>query len=138
MAPDVGAVATSTALTPYDPAKFQRDQARVFKGFWIKLRHVAGKLPFLDLLLAAYYCARDPATPLRAKATLMGALAYFVLPTDLIPDFMTGIGFVDDGAVLYAAFRAVSDHIKPAHRERAKELIERKLVGAPDPTPPAS
>jgi len=66
----------------------------------------------------------------------MGVLAYFVLPVDLIPDFMTGIGFVDDGAVLYAAFRAVSDHIKPAHRERAKELIQHKLIGAPDTTPP--
>ena len=132
-AADVGAVATSTALTPYDPAKFQRDQARVSRGFWTKLRRVAGKLPFLDMLLAAYYCALDPATPLRAKATLMGALAYFVLPVDLIPDFLTGIGFVDDGTVLYAAIRAVTEHIKPAHRERAKDLIQRKLVDAGKP-----
>jgi len=132
---DAGTVATSTALAPYDPAKFQRDQARVSKGFWKKLRRVAGKLPFLDQLIGAYFCALDPATPLRAKATLMGALAYFVLPTDLIPDFLTGIGFVDDATVLYAAIRAVSDHIKPAHRERARELIQRKLIGAPDAPP---
>jgi uncharacterized membrane protein YkvA (DUF1232 family) len=136
MAPDIGTVATGTALTPYDPASFQRDQDRVSKGFWTKLRRTAGKLPFLDLLVATYYCARDPATPLRAKATLMGALAYFVLPTDLIPDFMTGIGFVDDGAVLYAAVRAVADHLKPVHRERAKQLIRRKLSGAPDQASP--
>jgi len=135
---NAGAVATSTALVPYDPAKFQRDQARVSKGFWVKLRRVAGKLPFLDQLIAAYYCAIDPATPLRAKAILMGALAYFVLPADLIPDFLSGIGFADDATVLYAAIRAVSDHIKPAHRDRAKELIQRKLIGAPDGTPPAS
>jgi uncharacterized membrane protein YkvA (DUF1232 family) len=137
MAPDVSAVATGTALAPYDPARFERDQARVSKGFWTKLRRVAGRLPFLDLLVATYYCARDPATPLRAKATLFSALAYFVLPTDLIPDFMTGIGFVDDGAVLYAAVRAVADHLKPIHRERAKALIQRKLVGTPGETPPA-
>jgi len=135
---DAGAVATGTALAPYDPAKFQRDQSRVSRGFWKKLRRVAGKLPFLDLLIAAYYCALDPATPLRAKATLMGALAYFVLPTDLIPDFLTGIGFVDDATVLYAAVRAVSDHIKPAHRERAKALIRRKLIDAPGGTPPSA
>jgi uncharacterized membrane protein YkvA (DUF1232 family) len=135
---DAGAVATGTALAPYDPAKFQRDQARVSKGFWTKLRRVAGRLPFLDLLIAVYYCAVDPATPLRAKATLMGALAYFVLPTDLIPDFLTGIGFVDDATVLYAAVRAVSDHIKPSHRDRAKALIQRQLVGAPDQTSPSA
>jgi uncharacterized membrane protein YkvA (DUF1232 family) len=135
---EAGTVAPSTALAPYDPAKFQRDQARVARGFWKKLRRVAGKLPFLDLLIAAYYCALDPATPLRAKATLMGALAYFVLPTDLIPDFLTGIGFVDDATVLYAAVRAVSDHIKPAHRDRAKALIQSKLIDAPDSAPPSA
>ncbi|HWA43768.1 MAG TPA: YkvA family protein [Hypericibacter adhaerens] len=128
---DAGAVATGTALAPYDPAKFQRDQARVARGFWTKLRRVAGKLPFLDLLISVYYCGLDPATPLRAKATIMGALAYFILPTDLIPDFFTGIGFIDDATVLYAAARTVADHIKPAHRERAKALIQRKLADAP-------
>lgn len=116
----------STALVPYDPAKYARDQRRVSKGFWAKLRRVAFKLPFLDELIAAYYCAVDPATPLQAKAILMGALAYFVLPADMIPDFFAWIGYSDDAAVLYAAVRAVATHIKPAHRERARDFIERQ------------
>jgi len=125
-----GTVATGTALVPYDPAKFRHDQARVSKGFWVKLRRVAGKLPFLDQLLAAYFCAMDSSTPLQAKAILMGALAYFVLPTDMIPDFLPGIGYLDDATVLYAAIRTVVTHIKPAHRDRAKEVIRRQLVEA--------
>jgi uncharacterized membrane protein YkvA (DUF1232 family) len=138
LAAEAGTVATSTALVPYDPAKFQRDRTRVSKGFWTKLRRVAGKLPFLDQLIAAYLCAMDSSTPLQAKAILMGALAYFVLPTDMVPDFLPGVGYLDDATVLYAAIRTVITHIKPAHRDRARELIRRKLVGAPDGTPPSA
>ncbi|MFZ5789569.1 MAG: YkvA family protein [Pseudomonadota bacterium] len=121
------ATSASSALVPYDPEKFERDQARVAKGFWQKLRRVAAKLPFLEELIAAYYCAVDPATPLQVKAILMGALAYFVLPADMIPDFFAWIGYSDDAAVLYAAVRAVATHITPAHRERAKSFIANRL-----------
>jgi uncharacterized membrane protein YkvA (DUF1232 family) len=125
-ATDASAASAGSALVPYDPEKFKRDQARVADGFWRKLRRVAAKLPFLDELVAAYYCAVDPATPLQVKAILMGALAYFVLPADMIPDFFAWIGYSDDAAVLYAAVRAVATHIKPAHRERARDFIARQ------------
>jgi uncharacterized membrane protein YkvA (DUF1232 family) len=112
-------------LVPYDPAKFQRDQKTVEAGFWKKLRRVAGKLPFLDELLAAYYCAIDPATPLRVKAVLFGALAYFIMPVDLIPDFVAWFGFTDDAAVLFTAIRSVAANIKPEHRDQARASLER-------------
>lgn len=109
----------------YNPAKLQRDQAAVEAGFWKKLRRVASKLPFLDELLAAYYCAIDPETPLQVKAILFGALAYFIMPVDLIPDFVAWFGFTDDAAVLFAAIRAVSDSITPGHREQARASLAR-------------
>jgi uncharacterized membrane protein YkvA (DUF1232 family) len=114
-----------TALAPYDPEKLKRDEARVGRGFWAKLRRYARRLPFLEELLAAYYCAVDPATPLQVKAVLMGALAYFVLPADLLPDFIAWLGFTDDAAVLFAAIRAVAPHIKDDHRDRARVALDR-------------
>jgi uncharacterized membrane protein YkvA (DUF1232 family) len=56
-----------------------RDEARVRRDFWRKAARVAARLPFAEDLLAAYYCAFDHATPVKVKATLVGALAYFVL-----------------------------------------------------------
>jgi len=116
---------TGRALVLYDPAKLQHDQKTVEAGFWKKLRRVASKLPFLDELLAAYYCAIDPATPLRVKAVLFGALAYFVMPVDLIPDFIAWFGFTDDAAVLFAAIRSVAGSIKPEHRDQARASLTR-------------
>jgi uncharacterized membrane protein YkvA (DUF1232 family) len=109
----------------YDPAKLEHDQRVVEASFWKKVRRFASKLPFLDELLAAYYCAIDPATPLQVKAILFGALAYFVMPIDLIPDFIAWFGFTDDAAVLYAAIRSVSGSIKPSHREQARSSLDR-------------
>lgn len=113
----------------YDPIKLRHDQQMVEGGFWKKVRRFASKLPFLDELLAAYYCAIDPTTPLQVKAILFGALAYFITPVDLIPDFVAWFGFSDDAAVLYAAIRAVSGSIKPSHREQARVSLDRLADG---------
>jgi len=119
---------TSRDVTLYDPRKFERDRARVNHGFWPKVRRVARRIPFMDELLAAYYCTLDPKTPLQAKAVLMAALAYFVLPVDVIPDFIAGFGFTDDATVLYAALRSVGKYIGDDHRMRAKLLLDRALA----------
>ncbi|MGD9742641.1 MAG: YkvA family protein [Dongiaceae bacterium] len=113
----------------YDPEKLKRDQKQVERGFWRKLKRTAAHLPFLDELVAAYYCALDPKTPLQAKAVLMGAIAYFVMPVDMLPDFLAWFGFTDDAAVLYAAIKTVTGSIKPDHRERARAIIDKTLKG---------
>jgi uncharacterized membrane protein YkvA (DUF1232 family) len=101
------------------------EETLVRRGFWRKCRRVAAKLPFAEELLAAYYCAFDRNTPLHVKAALIGTLAYFVLPTDLVPDFLPALGYVDDAASLAATMRLVSAHILPAHRQAAAEALER-------------
>ena len=117
-----------TASWP-DAAAFTRDTAsdekKVRRSFWRKLRRVAASLPFADDLLAAHYCAFDRQTPMQVKAVLLGALAYFVLPTDLIPDYLPMIGYTDDAAVLAAAIKLVASHITPDHREAARRTLER-------------
>ena len=112
-------------LVLYDPEKLKRDQAKVERKFWDKLRKYIRQVPFVGDLIAAYYCAVDPATPLHVKAVLFGALAYFILPIDLVPDFIAWIGFTDDAAVLYAALRTIAPHIKDSHRRQAKAAIDR-------------
>ena len=101
----------------------EEDENALRRDFWRKLARVAARIPFAEDLLAAYYCAFDRATPLPVKATLVGALAYFVLPTDAIPDILPVIGFTDDGALLGTAIALVANHIRPVHREAARDRL---------------
>jgi uncharacterized membrane protein YkvA (DUF1232 family) len=93
--------------------------------FWAKLRRVLARIPFAEDLVAAYYCALDPATPVYVRVVLFGALAYFVLPVDMVPDFLAGLGFTDDASVLAAALAAVGRHLEPRHRAKARQSLER-------------
>jgi len=112
----------------FGPAeKLARDPERVRKNFWIKLKRVAAKIPFAEELLAAYYCAFDRQTPRHVQAALLGALAYFVLPFDFIPDMLPVLGFTDDAAILATTIRLVSSHIKPEHRDAAHNAMTRGL-----------
>lgn len=97
----------------------------VERGFWQKLRRTAGFIPFAEEAVAAYYCARDSNTPRHVKAAILAALAYFVVPTDLIPDIILGLGYTDDIAVFWAAWRAISPHVTDEHHGRAAHLLER-------------
>jgi uncharacterized membrane protein YkvA (DUF1232 family) len=95
------------------------------RSVWRKARRVAARIPFAEDLLAAYYCAFDRATPLQVRATLIGALAYFVLPLDAIPDVMPLLGFTDDAVVLATAIKLVANHMTPAHRDQARDALAR-------------
>jgi uncharacterized membrane protein YkvA (DUF1232 family) len=98
-------------------------EGRVRAEFWPKVRRVASRLPFAQDLVAAYFCAFDPATPLHVKAALLGALAYFVLPIDAVPDVLPLLGYTDDAAILATAIKLVTGHIRPAHRDAAREAL---------------
>ncbi len=101
------------------------DEETVRRGFWRKLKRLAAGLPFAEDLLAAYYCAFDRQTPLKVKAALIGALAYFVLPADAIPDVLPMIGYTDDAAVLAAAIKLVASHITADHHQAARHALAR-------------
>jgi len=114
---------TGTDLIPIDPERMAHDERVVNDGFWAKLRANIGKVPFVEDAVAAFYCATDPLTPLRAKAVLLGALAYFIMPADAVPDFIALLGFTDDAAVMMAALQTVRTHLRPDHYERARATI---------------
>lgn len=110
------------------PIAVERNRRTTRRKFLPKLLRIAGRIPFADDLAASYYCALDPATPKKAKAVLMAALAYFVVPTDALPDFIAVLGFTDDATVLATALGIVGSQIREPHRRAA-----RRLLGLPEP-----
>jgi len=115
---------SSRALVP----AVQRVNATVVKrGFWPKIRRMAGRLPFVEDAVALWFSARDPETPKATKAMLMAAMAYFVIPTDMLPDWFAGLGFTDDAAVIAAAVSLAGRAIQARHRDAAKALLQRLM-----------
>lgn len=111
-------------LAPAGEHEDARREEDVRARFWRTARRAVRQVPFLEDVVAGYYTALDRETPLRARGTLLAALAYFVMPADMIPDFIVGFGFTDDAAVLAAAIAAIRSHIKPAHREAARAALD--------------
>jgi uncharacterized membrane protein YkvA (DUF1232 family) len=112
----------------FEPAdRLAQDSESVRRRFWIKFKRVVAKLPFAEELLAAYYCAFDKQTPRHVQGALLGAIAYFVLPFDFVPDMLPFLGFTDDAAILATAIRMVASHIRPEHREAARAALKRGL-----------
>ena len=98
-------------------------EERVRAGLWTTVKRAARAIPFMEDVIAAWFCAIDPATPRRVRLTLLAALAYFVAPIDLVPDLLPLIGFTDDAGVLMAAIALVGSHITDAHRDRARRAL---------------
>jgi uncharacterized membrane protein YkvA (DUF1232 family) len=121
----VVATDSSAGFEPADRLAQDRDSVR--RRFWTKLKKVAVRLPFVEDLLAAYYCAFDKETPRHVQAALLGAIAYFVLPFDFIPDMLPVLGFTDDAAVLATAIRLVAANITEDHRQAARTALRRGI-----------
>ena len=107
------------------PATVRVNEQRVTRGFWPKIRKVASKVPFAADALSLWWCARDPTTPTAAKGMMLAALAYFVLPTDAIPDVLPAIGFTDDAAVIAALIAIVGKNLKAIHKDQAKTFLAK-------------
>jgi uncharacterized membrane protein YkvA (DUF1232 family) len=110
---------------------FHERERKVRRDFWATLRRFAGQVPFVEDLVAAYYCALDPATPMRVRGMLLAALAYFILRSRFRPLTwllrIPGLDFTDDAAVLTAVFGQVSSHITPIHRAAAARALDKEL-----------
>lgn len=117
-----------------DVNRLAGDRTRLRTEFMSKIKRVAAKLPFAEDLLAAFYCAFDAQTPRHVQAALLGALAYFILPFDAVPDMLPLLGFGDDAAVLVTALKMVSNHIRPEHHDAARAKLA-DMVGNEPATP---
>lgn len=100
-------------------------------GFWnkvIKYAKTAGQ-EVIEKALWLYYAAQNPQTPTWAKTTIYGALGYFILPIDAIPDMLPGVGYTDDLGVIAAAITAVSMYITDEVKQQAAQKL-RDWFGA--------
>ena len=109
--------------------RFEEQERDVRRDFWTTLKRLAGRLPFVEDLVAAYYCALDPATPMRVRGILLAALAYFIFRWRYrpLPLLWRGLAFSDDAAVLTAVF-GLTSHIKPVHRAAAARALGRDIT----------
>ena len=124
-------MASSDHTMGFEPAdRLAQDRESVRRRFWIKLKRVVAQLPFAEDLLAAYYCAFDKQTPRHVQAALLGAVAYFILPFDFMPDMLPLLGFTDDAAILATAIRMVAGHITKEHRDAARAALKRGIETA--------
>lgn len=101
--------------------------------FWGKLKKFAKKAgsSVVYAVLLLYYTLQKPEVPTKAKAVIIGALGYFILPLDLIPDFVTGVGYTDDlGALGFALFQVamyIDDSIKLKAKDKLSEWFGDKV-----------
>lgn len=107
-------------------------------GLWktlTKVALVAGEKSLLTAL-TLFYCLQDRETPPWAKGVIVGALGYLILPVDMIPDILPGIGYGDDWGALVAALGTVAAYIKDEHKSKASAQVTR-LFGSRNPPPTA-
>ncbi|MFW1478482.1 YkvA family protein [Vibrio parahaemolyticus] len=114
----------SVKSAPKD-AKAQTMQAPDEKTFWRKMKGSVKKAgeEIAVMGIKSWLAMTDSNTEVRHKAILGGALAYFVLPTDMVPDVLAGVGFTDDMAALTLAANSVGNAITKEHEAQAREKL---------------
>lgn len=110
----------------------QAQAQRVATRFWSTLRRAARRIPFVEDVVAAFFCAFDPKVPFKSRAIMLGALAYFVMPIDAVPDILLLVGFGDDIAVLGAAIAAIRANMTDEHYAKAREALGRSGIPEAD------
>lgn len=98
------------------------DEKLVRSEIWEKVKQTAGKISFVEDVVAMYFCAIDFETPTAVKLTIFGALAYFILPVDAIPDIIPG-GYTDDAGVIAAVLATINAYVTDDHRKKAKNWL---------------
>lgn len=95
-------------------------------GLWDKMKSVFKKagIKVIYLALVLYYTVSADSTPTAKKGIIYGALGYFILPIDLIPDAIPVVGFSDDLAALVACVSVVSMCITPAIKQQAEDKLK--------------
>jgi uncharacterized membrane protein YkvA (DUF1232 family) len=87
------------------------------------MKRATSRIPFMDDVLALYYCAIDPKTPAKIRIVIGATLLYLVMPLDIIPDFLAIIGYTDDITALMIVIKLVSSHVTQVHKDRARDRL---------------
>jgi uncharacterized membrane protein YkvA (DUF1232 family) len=95
--------------------------------FWDKItRHAKGAgRQAVEKALWLFYSVQSPDTPKWAKRVIYGALGYFILPLDAIPDFIPIAGYTDDITVMAAALATVAVYITDDVKRQAADRLQQ-------------
>ena len=105
-----------------------KNEQVVRSGFASKAKRFLRNLPMAEDAGALYFSMLDPRTPAWVKGVSAAALAYFILPLDMVPDLLPIIGLSDDLTVLSAAIAALSTHITDEHRSKARAWLRDEQI----------
>ena len=122
----------SNSKVPQNIESYQSNYSE--SGLWKKVKSVAKKagIKTIYMVLLLHYVLKSPDVPLEDKAKIYGALGYFILPIDLIPDFIPAVGYSDDVAALAFSLHAVWKNVTPEIKEQAQRKL-REWFGSFDP-----
>lgn len=104
------------------------------EGLWKKIKKYSKKAgsSAIYAVLLLYYVFQKEEVPKKEKALILSALGYFILPLDLIPDVVAGVGYVDDVSALIAALVRVSMYIDSDVKNQAKVKLQDWFGGGVD------
>lgn len=96
-----------------------------------KLKKVSGSLGsnLLYYILVLYFLIADKAIPVKVRLAFVAALGYFILPTDVVTDFLPVIGYTDDMALLTFVVGNATNYITPEIIDKAKTM-RSAIVGS--------
>lgn len=99
-------------------------------SFWDKIKSVAVKAGYelINKALLLYYAMQSPSMSAKNKAIIIAVLGYFILPIDVVPDFIPGLGFADDLAALVWALKTISNNITPEVKEKAQQKCDELFL----------
>lgn len=100
----------------YSPSRLSTKLLRIAK--------IAGD-KLIVTALTLFHCLQDKDTPAWARTIIIGALGYLILPADLLPDILPGVGLTDDWGALAAALGTITMYIKDPHKQKAREQADR-------------
>lgn len=111
--------------TKKSPIKAAQKSRYSEKSFWKVVRGSFQAIGEKTLAQAVtlFYALQDKRTPSKARYTILAALGYLIIPTDLIPDFLPIVGFTDDMGAIAAAMAAVTPYVKATHRRKAEKQV---------------
>ncbi|MBO5873990.1 MAG: DUF1232 domain-containing protein [Rikenellaceae bacterium] len=116
---------------PKDVEKYQVNYSenKLLNKLTSVAKWAGAKVVYAVLLL--YYILRSPNISAADKSKIYGALGYFILPTDLVLDFIPMMGYTDDMAALLWALHTVMNNLTPEIKQQAKEKLS-ELMGKID------
>lgn len=101
-------------IKAYSETKLYKKILRFAKAAGIKVVYIA---------LILFYVLKKKTTPVWAKSMIIGALGYFILPTDFVPDFIPFFGYSDDLSALAGGLVAVAMYVDAEVKQKSKDKL---------------